>query len=394
MSGGAALPPELELTRAAARRAIGPIKPADPSAHKNFPFGGQRTNGGRSLPPYYLVYFLLVDLLGFPNLGQFEKVAWSVPIEFDGNVFWIEHRKMGLGVFIDNHAGHEEQAEEIVKLIKKGVKEAAPFFAWLAGQAVEGSNLNVSNRSGSLFSRFEYLLGLYRTVSVEAEARANERHVETHQTAGGGTVTTTHYPAWELRDNAKWLALAAIEAFYSWTEHVFIHIAILSGKLTTGKDVADLAESEWEAKFKRALDIQQPETKAFFDKLILIRRQLRNFIAHGAFGKEGRAFRFHSGAGAVPVRLAYQSGHPRFSLGGEAAFSEPEAIETIEEFVRHLWSGEREPAYLYIQKSDLPLILTHASDGTYQHAMHSVEDMEECIEMLHYLFDQAANMDW
>lgn len=195
MSGGASLPPELELTRAAARRAIGVIKPADPSAHKNFPFGGQRTNGGRSLPPYFLVYFLLVDLLGFPNLGQFEKVAWSVPIEFDGNVFWIEHRKLGLGVFIDNPAGHEAQAEEIVKLIKKGVKEPAPFFAWLAGQAVEGSKLNVSNRSKSLFSRFEYLLGLYRKVSAEAEARAKEQHFETHQTARGGTVTTTHYPA-------------------------------------------------------------------------------------------------------------------------------------------------------------------------------------------------------
>ena len=394
MTGGVALPRELELTRAAARRAIGSIKPADPSAHKNFPFSGERTNGGRSLPPYYLVYFLLVDLLGFPNLGQFEKVAWSVPIEFDGQVFWIEHRKLGLGVFIDNPAAHEAQAEDIVRLIKKGVKEAAPFFAWLASQAVEGSKLNVSNRSESLFSRFEYLLGLHRKVSAEAEARANERHVETRQTAGGGTVTTTHYPAWELKDNAKWLALAAIEAFYSWTEHSFIHIAILSGKLTTGNEVADLAKSEWETKFKRAFGITNPETKKFFDKLILIRRQLRNFITHGAFGKEGRAFRFHSGAGAVPVRLAYQAGHPRFSLSGEPAFSEPDAIETIEEFIRHLWSGEREPAYLYIQKSNLPLILTHASDGTYRRAMHSVEDMEECIEMLHYLFDQAANMDW
>ena len=38
---------------------------------------------------------------------------------------------------------------------------------------------------------------------------------------------------------------------------VFIHIAILSGKLTTGMEVAALAGSDWDAKFKRALDVQE-----------------------------------------------------------------------------------------------------------------------------------------
>ena len=134
-----------------------------------------------------------------------------------------------------------------------------------------------------------------------------------------------------------------------------------------------MAESGWDAKFKSALDVQEPKTKAFFDKLISIRRQLRNFAAHGSFGKEGEAFSFHSGAGAVPVRLAHQTGHPRFSLSGERAFSEAEAIETIERFIAHLWSGPREPAFLYIQKSGLPIILTDAADGTYRSAMQSVK---------------------
>jgi hypothetical protein len=48
-------------------RAISPIKPADAStrAEPNFLFTAKRTIAGRSLPPYYLVYFLLVNLLGF-----------------------------------------------------------------------------------------------------------------------------------------------------------------------------------------------------------------------------------------------------------------------------------------------------------------------------------------
>jgi hypothetical protein len=42
-----------------------------------------------------VVYFLLVDLLGFKNLGTFEKIAWSVPVDFEGRAFLIEHRKAG-----------------------------------------------------------------------------------------------------------------------------------------------------------------------------------------------------------------------------------------------------------------------------------------------------------
>jgi hypothetical protein len=95
-----ALPPELEPIREAARRVILPIKPVTSAteAEKNFLFTARMTNAGRKLPPYYLVYFLFVDLLGFPNLGRSEKLAWSVPIDFDGVAYLIEHRKFDVGV--------------------------------------------------------------------------------------------------------------------------------------------------------------------------------------------------------------------------------------------------------------------------------------------------------
>lgn len=66
-----ALPPGLEPVRAAARRAISPIKPADSTTEPEWRFllTATRTEAGENLPPYYLVYFLLVDLLGFWKPG-------------------------------------------------------------------------------------------------------------------------------------------------------------------------------------------------------------------------------------------------------------------------------------------------------------------------------------
>jgi len=395
MTSRPTLPPELEPTRQAALRALGSIRQASPEtlADHKFLFTAQRTNAGRDLPTYYLVYFLLVDLLGFQNLGQFEKVAWSVPIDFNGRTFLIEHRKMGVGVFAHDAKAEEDAARQIVIHIQRGVKAAQPFFEWLAARAVQKAFVNVVNKSDSLLDRFKFLLGAYRATAKEALDQKEERIIEKGETPNG-TWTSVHMPALQLRTEARWLALAAIDAFFSWTEHVFIHLSILTGTLTTGDEVAELAEAEWQAKFKRALSLTDPTTKDFFDKLVVIRKELRNFVAHGAFGKQGEAFEFHSGAGAVPVLLPHLAGSRKFLLGGDFTFDDDAALEVIEKFIDHLWSGARAPAEIYIQQSGLPLILTMASDGTYAQAMASVNEMTAFVEHLTGQFDQAANMDW
>src|SRR3990172_12954532 len=136
------LPPAMERVRETALRALGELEP--PGAPKSQAEAkglilSSRTNGGRDLPPYYLVYFLLVDLLGFPNLGQWEKVAWTIPVRYRGRLYGIEHRKMGLGIFAPNldpnarmSTAPSEEAEtdarEISALIKKGVVAAESYF--------------------------------------------------------------------------------------------------------------------------------------------------------------------------------------------------------------------------------------------------------------------------
>lgn len=383
-------PEDLELLKLKVLKAISPIKEVNDkrSAEDELLFGDQRTNAGRSLPPYYLCYFLLVDLLNFKNLGEFEKVSWSVPIDYKGTGYIIEHRKMGLGVFAKNAQSQEIEAEKVVKLIHKAVKITRPYFEWRAMEAAKLSQLNVINHHRRLYGKLEYFLELYKKTNQEAEEKSDDRIIEKH-----GNGTTISFPAFELRKNAEWLALSALDSFFSWTEHIFIHLAILNGKIESGEDVADLADNDWVVKFKEAIDINSHGTKVFYDQLVVVKRQLRNYMTHGAFGKKGEAFSFHSGAGAVPLLLPHQKGSGRFSFYGDLGFNEKDVIELIRKFVIHLWSGDREPAKIYIE-SDLPLILTMVKDGSYKTAMNSVEDMEKFVDYLNWEHDRAANMDW
>jgi hypothetical protein len=379
----------LVAIEARARRAIAPLTAADESAAIN----GTRSNAGRSLPPYYLVYFLMVKLLGFKNMGQWEKVAWAIPATINGTTLMIEYRKMGLGIFIKD-AGDEGAAEAAAKCIHAGVKAAEPYFEYLADAAAKGSALNVKNNARELYERFTYFSDCYAAKQSEAETRKGERiETEMRNREGATLAVSISFPSLKLHDEARWYATAAIEAFYSWTEHTFILAAILKGKIATGEEVAKAAGAEWKDKFKLALDINDVDTKEFYDRLLTLRAQVRNFVAHGAFGKNGQALSFHSDTGAVPLLLPHRRNKDHFAFGNGVDFLPPASMQLIHDFITHMWAGDMSPAKVYIE-SGLPLILSNVHNGQYAEAMISDAQMTKYTEHLGEMLDNARNMDW
>lgn len=357
--------------------------------YKDLLFSVTRIDSGRSLPPYYLIYFLFIDFLGYRNLGQFEKTSWSIPIDYNGTLYLLEHRKLGMGLFAADKKTQEKECKEIVKKISKAVNAAQPYFEWIANETAKRSDLNVLNHSLRLHDRYLFLTNEYKQKIQEAKIRQNEV-VRTQHSENSWSI---EIPYLRLKSEAEWLAISAIDAFYSFTEHVFIHSAILKGLLGSGEDVANLACQDWGSKFKLCLDITDEIIKKHYDELFSIKRQIRNYIAHGAFGKNGEAFEIHSGAGAVPLLMPNKKGKSRFSIQDGIAFNEGEAIQAIDEFMKFYWESNFLPEIIYIQSS-LPTILPYVSDGTYANAMTSVIKMENLVQCLLEMHDRAANMDW
>ena len=380
---------DIEAMKEKAGRAILPLKSTELEA-----YGSRRTGAGQGLPESYLCYFLLVDLLGFKCYGQDEKVAWSIPVEIEGHNFLIEHRKLGLGVFASTGSDSENAAAEVVRLVRKGVQTAQPYFEWLAQQAVNDSEINVINRCQYLYQRFEFMLGQHVSKMEEVEASRGTVIKTEHQNG-----YSTSFPEYRLQREAEWLATSVVESFFSWTEHVFVHLTILNGGCETGEDVKDLAKAEWKDKFKAALGLGDPELKRYYDKLTTIRYQIRNFVAHGAFGKAGEAFKFHSDVGAVPVQLPHRQGEYSYRFSNSLLSSSEEeqsdryALVCIQEFVDYIRSGARVPAWMFLDEG-FDVVLTFAQDGTYQRAMNSVDDMRGFIDYWSRLEDRYANMEW
>jgi hypothetical protein len=240
---------EIEEVRQQTIRAIAPLRP--PEKGRKYSFGDKRTDAGRKLPEYYLVYFLLVDLLKFPHGGRWEKVAWTIPVDFNGRAALIEYRKFGLGVFSPATPEDEATASGIVAAVERGVGAARPFFDHLAAEAVSGSRLNVTNNCAWLFSRYTYLRDQFREKVASVTDTSLYKLEKIVSTLPDGTkLESFSVPRFSDMQEARWIGIAAIEAFFSWTEHVLIHIGILLGNIKTGQDVARLADSEWSEKIR------------------------------------------------------------------------------------------------------------------------------------------------
>lgn len=377
----------IEKYKENALKILFPIKQVDDNtkANEKLLFFAERSDVGREIQDYYLVYFLFVNLLGFKDTGRSEKLAWSIPIDFNGKAFLIEHRKMGVGVFIQNKED-EEDAKIITKKINGAIKSSRPYFNHLAAEAIKSSEINIVNNNGYLFERFNYFLNLYKSENKKLEKLSKER------ISIDGTFVLGSKNYYKIRQSTKWLAISTIESFFSWTEHLFIHLAILTQKIKTGEEVTKLIDAEWKTKFNTV--ISDDMLKEYYIELLMIRNQVRNFVAHGAFGKDGNAFHFHSGAGAVPVMMNFNKTKNRFSFQGTLEFKDNEVICLIESFISDMNSSNLKPALTYTQGQGLITILPYASNGMYESAMHDNDIMEKFCDHLQGIFDNSANMDW
>lgn len=362
-------------------------------ALKNFQQSFTRSKIDGNLLSYYLVYFLFVDLLNFYFIGKDEKVAWTIPFKFKDKYFVFEHRKLGFGIFYEDSSTGENYSHEIFKIVNKAIKSATLFYKFIASEAVNKSELNVKNQCKSLFDRFKYFHELYDE-KLKKYNDLKDSVEKKEEKVNGGILTRYIYPSKQIYKEAEWLLISTIEAFFSWSEHTFIHLAIISREISNGDEISKLATTEWQEKYKVAITLSDSSKKNYYDKLIEVRKQIRNYIAHGSFGKNGEAYQFHSPIGAVPVRLVIENKIYDYTIGDNDKSGYNEALKIIDAFLDYIYNSELNLALFYLHESQLPTIMTFSKNGFYKSAMNSKSEMEKFIKYWKGQFDYNANMDW
>lgn len=339
---------------------------------------------------YYLVFLLLIDLLGFKYLGPFEKVAYIIPVDFEGQHCSIVYAKFGMRI----ECSEGGSPEAVYAAVKRGIKAARPYYLWRAKEASITSHLNLESKCPQLWEKYIFLKEQSKALLEKFEAEKENRVVEKgHNEDDSMTWTSISFPAYDFRKQSVWLHEAAVDAFFGWCEQALVHIAVLMGKLTTGKEIADLLRREFGEKCKLVFDLSVPDDKLAYDEILDLRTELRNYVAHGSFGKDGSTFQFHSRVGSVPLKILDTENRSEFRFGTYNLRDWENDYARIERFLSRLWSMGRGPARQYLE-TGFPCVLTFATDGTYQRAMKNDEEMGKFIMVWAQQLDDAANMDF
>jgi len=342
------------------------------------------TPSGFPLPQ--LLHFGFTRLLDLDTYGPGEKLLWGICFDYRGATFGFEHRKFGLRALCEPSNLDSPLLQELLGKARAltDIVEVYLKSGFVAAQ-ITGSHFTVENLFPRLDARYRFL-----RERAEAAYLTPPPAPETRQTEYG-QVTTSDYGRSERQGGA--LGTAAVDAYYSRQEHLFCLASAFVMSEPPPGGFLEFLGANWTKKARTILDLSDPITKKFYDRLRGIREEWRNPLAHGGFLSGGGSLHFHvPGVGALPARLRRTPAGVKFGFSLQSgSFSEiMKFFDSVDDFLR---AGA---LYFPIRwaESGLDVAFDDANRETYKTAMESEERFNAFLECSEYEWERHANMDF
>lgn len=347
-------------------------------------------------PVPWLVYLVLVQIGGLKDIGRHEKTLWQVPFRFDGIDAVIRHEKFGLRLYIDRGGLHGRDsstvAEDILSKLRALITAAErDILKDLAARRLDDGRVTLVNQNHPLRGAYEH----FRREAQESLAASRDPDTtEIGEPGTDGWLTIGLSRRFERTEIGSYNGLAAINAYFSWLEHVLVLMFAFASEPPTKSRLASHIGNRWADKFKSIFDMHEPDTGRVYADLHDIAETYRNTYGHGGFDKRGAAIAVHvEGIGAVPAALSDIRSSPHFEaypFATESFTDVTTKLDRVDAFLQH---GPMSLAKRYID-SGLDAAFDPSSRSALLRAARSVENMERLIERRSKMVDDYLNMDW
>jgi hypothetical protein len=340
----------------------------------------------KGFPLEGLLLFGLTQLLGLPDYGPEEKVAWSVWFSFKNATYAFELRKFGLRFLCQPENLDMPLTREVLGKARALTDIVEAFLSdGYAQKQLGAGQFTIQNLYCQLDERYRFLREqakvAYETPPPSPESGQDEgvrwyRHDVGRPDREGGALGT-----------------AAVDAYFSRMEHLLCLSAGFANRPLPEEGFLEFLAGSWRAKVRTVLDLEQPGTKSFYDKLLSVRDEWRNPLAHGGFLSKGGSLYFHlPGIGALPAQLR------RTPTGVQLKFtmlhsSFKQVMDLFDGFDEHLKVGPLRYAVQWAE-AGMDVAFDEYSRRSYVKASSSDEAFADFLEGTQRAEDQAANMDW
>ncbi|MGW6218641.1 hypothetical protein ACWF8U_02050 [Streptomyces olivaceus] len=331
---------------------------------------------------------IVLNLIGSPDLGRGEKLAWEHIFAVDGHPCSLAHQKFGLRLYVDSRSlPSEDEAEALHERVVVMLEKAQRYLERrylrnFADDQIQQGKVTIRNQ-------YHRLRGIYVYFRDGAEdAFAGRGRIKPDGEKGGRLIAPRETEGF-------YNAVAMVSAYFSLLEHTLVLLLPFLGFDPSKDSLKSFIGDRWGIKFKKIFELSSDSlAKSHFDALHRIAEEYRNTYGHGGFDKFGSTMLFHmEGVGALPAVLSDIRERPYFNFV-------PVGIDDFGRIKDVFDACDR-----WIEDVAAPLAMTWIKGGMdvyYDEQFRSevalaMQSAEEFAAMLHYygyLVDQAANMDW
>jgi hypothetical protein len=222
-----------------------------------------------------LARYIFSDILSFRISDQpMEKINWSIYFAYKNKYSCsIAHQKFGFRIYVSANTEDEAMrvAESLEGLLYKVLLATLPLVEEYAKEALLKGEIIVENKFNELFKPYDY----FQKITLHKRKIAEKSHPKIKK-FGNATTVTSNKAIYEI----KYYETASYFSFFSMLEHLCV-LFLAFRYIPERENVERFSNLKWSEKFKKVFDINEPEFKDIYDKLIGLAKYKRNPSAHG-----------------------------------------------------------------------------------------------------------------
>lgn len=347
----------------------------------------------------FVVYLMFVEILQYPILPLFEKVAWEIPILYKKQEFILAHRKFGFDI------SSFQESDELATLAKEAmvkINKAIPLVEILISPKIQEQvnlgKITIESKYTEIKNRYLFFRNKLEDKNNSEVNKLKEKTKEfswekfdTPEEAEKG-----YNEIRRLGNSNSYYLYAMIDSYFSFLEHISVLLLPFLSHVNMDKvNIEEFIGLNWKQKLQIILEHKtNPNTSRRIEILDEIKEQIRNPVSHGYFHKKKKSFYVHmKGLGAIPFTLSKSPTKFKFSEFSSNNISIETICKHFDDFEKYLESEKTKFGIKYI-KNDLPVAFDKKSATEYRRRMRTEKSTKKYIEEITSSIMNSINMDW
>lgn len=344
----------------------------------------------------YIIFIIFVYLKKFGFSGIGEKVAWEIPVKYNGTPFILSHRKFGFQIASsEENETIKNHGIEVMMNIHKAMPFAESLIEPHIKSLMQKGLVTLDNEYQSIRNRYTF----YRENAEKEfnDTKKSPKSLHLNFNEGIKEAVKSWNTAQKSINTGNYYMFAMLDAYFSLLEHTLVLLLPFLNYINLSEiDLENFISKNWKSKFKIAFppktDIQALK---ILERLDRVKERFRNPLTHGYFLKQGLSFYIQMDhIGAIPMTLTKPNRNFKYSFGRIDHMNFNEICKCFDDCDNFLLKNKLTKFGMRYIQHDLSIAFDSDSCKEYRTAMTTMKMFDEFIYHMGRKHDDASNMDW